>query len=49
MWVAEWVEIGVCALVGVLVTNGKTAGVVVGDSARAGNVGDDDIVSSALI
>ena len=39
--VLELVEIGVCVLVGVLVAGG--------DDARAGNVGEDDNVTSALI
>ncbi|HEU0292942.1 MAG TPA: hypothetical protein VFR47_09415 [Anaerolineales bacterium] len=36
-------------LADVLVTNGKADGVVVRDSVRAGNAGEDDNVASALI
>lgn len=47
--VLELIERGVCVLVGVLVPNGNAGGVAVGDNARAGNVGEDEIVASALI
>ena len=47
--VLEFIEVGVCVLVGVLVTNGNTDGVADGDNARAGNGGEDDNVASVLI
>jgi hypothetical protein len=45
----ELVEIGVGVLVDVLETNGNADGVPVGDDARAGKVGEDDNVASALL
>ena len=47
--VLELIEMGVCVLVGVLVTNGNAGEVAVGDDTRTVNVGEDDDVASAMI
>lgn len=48
-FVLELVEMGVCVLVGVLVTNGNPDGVAMGEDASEGNAEGDDNTTSALI
>jgi len=47
--VLELIEMGVCMLVGVLVTNGNAGGVAVGDDTRTVNMGEAGDVAFAMI